>query len=1334
MDVYSDSGTGTSSKTWKNGHSGINQLGGFFVNGRPLPVATRQRIVELAQSGARPCDISRLLQVSNGCVSKILCRFHETGSIRPKAIGGSKPRVATSAVVRKIAAYKRACPSIFAWEIRERLLHEGVCSCANIPSVSSINRVLRNLALESKFSSFEYCRIESQPGIVTCFSPQPSHETIHNPQRDGGKRGEIDCQMNRNYQSPSNLNQIWWNADMTKACDHSYPSSNGFNPSEYSGPSGCHSQWNDGILPSKQIHKIEGDSFLDWSSNAFLPRQSRWSASFQYNGYQLPNERTDAQDTKMNFRGYLDSAEQSSPLERKLLEITWDEDSADFHTNRQLNQDFRSEMDLIDDGNLNQIPFLNRSCSPTPITKSSFNDADSGTLSDTEADSVSADGIKNSRFSFGFPKSSFLTSEADELNRSKLANLGTTVNNLAHFKSLTNANPNDTRCRLSHPDSSTQSEDQLGVAISKMDDIKLPYYEESIIEGFSVIAFEDRTNLEMTRQAAAGGKLTLKEKLWGKPYFLLHTLTDIITAILAAITSIYGVYGLVNSDSNDKLLLIYEVLIGFGILASITFSLSLILLHVPKYVLSAISLFNYLRVKPFVLFPLSLQLYARLNDVDKAESASEEMNGERAPPPIRRTGSRATLHGGGGGTGGRQRRGGGGGGATRGTAPGRGRRPTLMTSLTVHTDPPTSSNGTKEAARLGPLHVEVSPSSPETKKRLGEVADEVSKGNLQLFNGEEGSSTVLSSPKGSAASVSSTYSGKFLFCPPKRNLFSIEALTSVEPKKKVEEEPRESRLEQPVPPQAHQNGGVGNGPTSAQWLERLKRCVGPRGFLVPIDETEMSQLTHLLITDSHFKQEVARLPYVFQMLSNFYAHQHQLQFMQQQRSHQQRIAAPQSFAYSQQNPLVAGNKAFPQPPPPPPPRLATCPQSAGGNSTTTAVAPYSYQGNFASAIVAVSSSSSSAAAAAAVAAAAAAAMATVAVSSTTPVIQPPPPPPPFYSGSSVPTYSSHYFPGQHAQPIPMSSYPHPPQILAPPATSRVAPQHYHPFMTNAPSPSPSSSFWGTAPSHLGSEFPYHYYSQHQLMQNPNLQILHKLPPLADAVDLTSSGTNSSKRLALPPTPVNKTLMSPQSSIAARLLPSQPVSTSPKRPFPRFASLFHFDGLYSNRGATGHLRICYYIMKCKWPHERPFGLAHPCWYLEPGSHTGILKPVSQKPPPQPLSVIRPTPLSPRFPSYGHFIRAAIENVGGVSVRPSMHPPLPPIAIDLTRSPPPSAIRKLPSSSLLPESDLILKRRRIEAGGGHFQGVPSANFQNGGVRMPPSASFPPPPPFPLFRQPH
>ncbi|XP_015598014.1 paired box protein Pax-5 isoform X1 [Cephus cinctus] len=132
----------------QDGHGGVNQLGGVFVNGRPLPDVVRQRIVELAHSGVRPCDISRQLRVSHGCVSKILSRYYETGSFKAGVIGGSKPKVATPPVVEAIANYKRDNPTMFAWEIRDRLLAEGICSQDNVPSVSSINRIVRNKAAE----------------------------------------------------------------------------------------------------------------------------------------------------------------------------------------------------------------------------------------------------------------------------------------------------------------------------------------------------------------------------------------------------------------------------------------------------------------------------------------------------------------------------------------------------------------------------------------------------------------------------------------------------------------------------------------------------------------------------------------------------------------------------------------------------------------------------------------------------------------------------------------------------------------------------------------------------------------------------------------------------------------------------------------------------------------------------------------------------------------------------------------------------------------------------------------------------------------------------------
>jgi len=75
------------------GQAGVNQLGGVFVNGRPLPDYVRRQIVEFALNGIRPCDISRKLLVSHGCVSKILTRFYETGSIRPGSMNGRQSKV-----------------------------------------------------------------------------------------------------------------------------------------------------------------------------------------------------------------------------------------------------------------------------------------------------------------------------------------------------------------------------------------------------------------------------------------------------------------------------------------------------------------------------------------------------------------------------------------------------------------------------------------------------------------------------------------------------------------------------------------------------------------------------------------------------------------------------------------------------------------------------------------------------------------------------------------------------------------------------------------------------------------------------------------------------------------------------------------------------------------------------------------------------------------------------------------------------------------------------------------------------------------------------------------
>lgn len=78
------------------------------------------------------------MQVSNGCVSKILGRYYRTGVLEPKGIGGSKPRLATPPVVARIAQLKGECPALFAWEIQRQLCAEGLCTQDKTPSVSDL--------------------------------------------------------------------------------------------------------------------------------------------------------------------------------------------------------------------------------------------------------------------------------------------------------------------------------------------------------------------------------------------------------------------------------------------------------------------------------------------------------------------------------------------------------------------------------------------------------------------------------------------------------------------------------------------------------------------------------------------------------------------------------------------------------------------------------------------------------------------------------------------------------------------------------------------------------------------------------------------------------------------------------------------------------------------------------------------------------------------------------------------------------------------------------------------------------------------------------------------
>ena len=80
----------------------------------------------------------------------VLFRYQETGSIRPGVIGGTKPKLATPEIEKRVDNYKSENPGVFSWEVRDRLIKEGICDKNTVPSVSAISRLLRGREEDKK--------------------------------------------------------------------------------------------------------------------------------------------------------------------------------------------------------------------------------------------------------------------------------------------------------------------------------------------------------------------------------------------------------------------------------------------------------------------------------------------------------------------------------------------------------------------------------------------------------------------------------------------------------------------------------------------------------------------------------------------------------------------------------------------------------------------------------------------------------------------------------------------------------------------------------------------------------------------------------------------------------------------------------------------------------------------------------------------------------------------------------------------------------------------------------------------------------------------------------
>ena len=168
----------------------------MFVNGKPLPNSVRQQIIEMAERGIRPCDISRQLKVSHGCISKLLSKYNDTGSFEPGRAKRKTSRDVSSEVKNKIEEYRRTAPGIFSWEVKEKLVADGFCTKENLPPLTVISRMLRrarSTGSDLERSEAEMSDVESEGDTSSTNSGETEKAKPLRPKRRSFSIANILC-------------------------------------------------------------------------------------------------------------------------------------------------------------------------------------------------------------------------------------------------------------------------------------------------------------------------------------------------------------------------------------------------------------------------------------------------------------------------------------------------------------------------------------------------------------------------------------------------------------------------------------------------------------------------------------------------------------------------------------------------------------------------------------------------------------------------------------------------------------------------------------------------------------------------------------------------------------------------------------------------------------------------------------------------------------------------------------------------------------------------------------------------------------------------------------
>ena len=120
---------------------------------KPLPDIVRHQVVRLHLQGRSQRSIATVLDISKSTVGNIVSNYSETGEenrpLSQKCRGRERQKLDVE-TMKAIELYKIAKPSIYAKEIRSKLLEDNVCVYQNLSSIRYINMGLHEIGYTYK--------------------------------------------------------------------------------------------------------------------------------------------------------------------------------------------------------------------------------------------------------------------------------------------------------------------------------------------------------------------------------------------------------------------------------------------------------------------------------------------------------------------------------------------------------------------------------------------------------------------------------------------------------------------------------------------------------------------------------------------------------------------------------------------------------------------------------------------------------------------------------------------------------------------------------------------------------------------------------------------------------------------------------------------------------------------------------------------------------------------------------------------------------------------------------------------------------------------------------